>query len=391
MQASETITISHSPVEPLGDGASSPPPRQLTVPRQLGPVKMQRELGRGGMGVVWLDRHELLHRDVAVKFMLTALEADDPGFAMFLAGARAASAVRHLGLTGILHADVIDAVPYLVMEYVDGFSAADLLDRFGLLSAEASIAIMRQVCDSVAELHDRAIVHRDIKPSNILIDGDGRAYVTDFGLTCVRPQAEAHVAGTPAYMAPEMLLGQVSPRSDVYALGVSMCELLTGSRTLSQLTDSRIDPMLIDLIERATKLDPIYRFKTARHLQRALAKSVPKASDDARIVARLIAQMRCADPDAPEAIVPQSGGNYFETIATLAKKKESERAQVSMTASAQPSPPPPIPPALLPPPLPQSTISAPPIAPASDNQQSTPIAPKPKPASSWIRRLFGAR
>lgn len=373
MLTDDTITISLLPVESLTDGSSSEPPRQITVPRQLGPVKMQRELGRGGMGVVWLGRHELLGRDVAVKFMLQAVEADDPGFLMFLAGARAASAVRHLGLTQIHHADVIERVPYLVMEYVDGFSAADLLDRFGLLSLEASLAIMRQVCDSVAELHDRSIVHRDIKPSNVLLDADGRAYVTDFGLTCLRPQGESRVAGTPAYMAPEMLLGQISPRSDVYALGVSMCEMLTGNRTLSQLSDSRIDPRVIELIERATKSDPIYRFKTARHLLRALSDIGPKQIDDYRVLSRLIASMRAANDNSPDAIVPQtggSGGNYFETIATLAKKKESERAQATMDQGANINPPP-IPPALpIQPPLPTT-------------------APLAQPKSSWIRRLFG--
>src|SRR5262245_51264217 len=101
-----TITQSGTPMQQAlagaADGASSlpqPPPapaREVTIPRQLGPVKLNRELGRGGMGVVWLGRHELLNRDVAVKFMLNATDADDPGFKMFLAGARAAAAVRHL-------------------------------------------------------------------------------------------------------------------------------------------------------------------------------------------------------------------------------------------------------------------------------------------------------
>ena len=280
----DTITISLLPADPTSDPDHGAPvakraePKQIVVPRQLGPVKMQRELGRGGMGVVWLAWHELLSRDVAVKFMLHAVETDDPGFAVFLAGARAASAVRHLGLTGILHADVIEAVPYLVMEYVDGFSAADVLDRFGLLSVETTVAIMRQVSDAVAELHDRAILHRDIKPSNVLLDGDGRAYVTDFGLTCARGQTgDVRVAGTPAYMAPEMMNGQTSPRSDVFALGVSMFELLTGGRTLSQLADSQLEPRIIELIERATKQDPIYRFKTARHFQRAPGRARRKA------------------------------------------------------------------------------------------------------------------
>ena len=109
-----------------------------------------------------------------------------------------------------------------------------------------------------------------------------------------------------------------------------MCELLTGSRTLSQLADNRIDVRLIELIERATKQDPIYRFKTAVTFT-ALADLGGKPADDERTLVRLIAQMRTVGTNSPDAITPQtgsgrSGGNYFETIATLAKKRESERA-----------------------------------------------------------------
>jgi serine/threonine protein kinase len=337
------------------------------------------------MGVVWLGWHELLSRDVAVKFMLHATEADDPGFAMFLAGARAAGAVRHLGLTGILHADVIANVPYLVMEYVAGFSAGDVLDRFGLLNAETTIAIMRQVSDAVAELHDRAILHRDIKPSNILLDGDGRAYVTDFGLTCVRGQAgDVRVAGTPDFMAPEVLDGQFSPRSDVFALGVSMFELLTGGRAIAQLADSRLDPRIVELIERATKSDAIYRFKTARHFQRVLDDLGGNPADDQRVVSRLVARMRLpADSNHPDAISTETGnagstgsGNYFETIAALAKKHEHDR---TIAADSIARPP------VIPPPLPKIDPTLP---------VSEPVEPPPPPAeskSSWLRKLFGKR
>src|SRR5262249_35823688 len=159
-------------------------------------------------------------REVAVKFLLNAVDADDPGFQAFLVGARAAAAVRHLGLTAIHHADVVEDIPYLVMEYVAGPSAAELLAAHGALPLAPALALMLQVTDAVAELHEHGIVHRDIKPSNVLIDSNGRAYVTDFGLTCLRRDGDSRVAGTPAYMAPEMFHGQVSPRSDVFALGV---------------------------------------------------------------------------------------------------------------------------------------------------------------------------
>ncbi|MGH7176058.1 MAG: hypothetical protein ACREJC_01645, partial [Tepidisphaeraceae bacterium] len=120
MSDTGTVTVSHPSIEQAAT---------LTLPTRIGPVTLVRELGRGGMGVVWLGRHELLGRDVAVKFLLGAVaDQSDPGFAQFLTGARAAATVRHLGLTAIHHADLIDGVPYLVMEYIDGPTLADVLD-----------------------------------------------------------------------------------------------------------------------------------------------------------------------------------------------------------------------------------------------------------------------
>ena len=114
MQTDDTVTLTRSPA---ASPASSAPAGQVVIPRELGHVRLLRELGRGAMGVVWLGHDTLLDRRVAVKFLLNAASGpDDPGFERFLQGARAAAKVRHPALAGLHHAEVVNAVPYLVME-----------------------------------------------------------------------------------------------------------------------------------------------------------------------------------------------------------------------------------------------------------------------------------
>src|SRR5690349_5147159 len=133
MSAKETIPLTRTI---RMDGA--PAAEEIVVPRRLGSVTLTRELGRGGMGVVWLGRDEMLDRDVAVQFTLSAVSsADEPRFATFLAGAKAAAAVRHPYLTSMLHAGLVEghgAIPCLVMEYIDGPAASQLITSKGALT-----------------------------------------------------------------------------------------------------------------------------------------------------------------------------------------------------------------------------------------------------------------
>jgi serine/threonine-protein kinase len=176
---------------------------------------------------------ELLGRTVAIKLILPDL-LDEPGFLRrFLAEARAMASVRHPGVVAIhdFHGD--DASAYLVMEYVEGDPLSRVLSRSGRLSAERTMDLLRQAALALQAVHDRGIVHRDVKPANLMVRPDGTIAVADFGIAL----GTAHTAltnsgavlGTPAYLAPEQVLGQAaSPRSDVYALGVVGYECLTG-------------------------------------------------------------------------------------------------------------------------------------------------------------------
>ena len=171
--------------------------------------------------------------------------------------ARAAASVRHPNLTQIFHADLDGSTPYLVLEYVPGPTLRQLLDHAAELSVPVTVAVVGDVASAVAELHARGIIHRDIKPSNVLVDQEGRVFVTDFGLAIRRSHSvptgasETDFAGTPAYMAGEMFEGRVSARTDVYAMGVMAFQLLTGSTPFSgtflELRDKQVrEPLPVE-------------------------------------------------------------------------------------------------------------------------------------------------
>jgi serine/threonine protein kinase len=274
------------------------------------------------------------------------------GVAQFLAEVRAAAAVRHASLTQIYHADVASDTPYLVMEYVDGPSLRVLLDRVGPLPVEVALAVMEDAAAAVGALHAQGLLHRDLKPANVLVGGSdgadahGRVRVTDFGLAVRRPapgagSAAVAIAGTPLYMAPELFDGRASPRTDVYALGVMMFELLTGrppfdGATLDEvrqahaarplpadlLTARSVPGLLIELIERATNKQGVFRYKTANDLHRALRAAGPTNRLDANRakteLTRLI--IRCRLGEAPAGIIHGSdsaGSGELPTRASL--------------------------------------------------------------------------
>ena len=357
MTTYETITLTRTTA-----GAASQ--AEFVIPRKLLNVRLVREIGRGGMGVVWLGRDELLNRDVAAKFLLNMVSgADDPGFQRFIGGARAAAAVRHPGLTAIHHADLISGLPYLIMEYVRGPTLSHLVRRYGALEPGVALAATASVGDAIAALHEQRILHRDIKPANVLLDDDGNTYVTDFGLACPRPSATAAggLAGTPAYMAPEMFDGVVTERGDVYALGVMLYQLLTGrlpyEGTLEELRrQHRDEPLpceplrarklndeIIDLLQRATNKDAVFRYKSALHFAQRLRSAVdaPAIIDEGcRALGHLVArhgdeQQTARGPEAGEA-TPSS---YYATLAARAARKRGD-TPTPHDAEAEESPPP---------------------------------------------------
>ena len=208
---------------------------QGELPRDFGAYELLREIGRGGMGVVYKARQKDLDRPVALKMILASHLASPEHIRRFQSEARAAARLRHSHIVPIHEVGQLAGQHYFTMEYIEGESLAERIAR-GPVHVQTAVRLLGAVARAVEHLHQQGIVHRDLKPSNILLDGEGEPYVTDFGLAKIFvPGAEMTatgvIAGTPSYMAPEQASGhgvEVGPAADVYSLGAILYELLTG-------------------------------------------------------------------------------------------------------------------------------------------------------------------
>ena len=198
-----------------------------------GRYSLDRELGRGGMGAVWLGRDEVLGREVAVKRLGLAPGAESPDLERAEREARLAARLSHPHVVAVY--DLVDEEQqqYLVMEYVEGTNLSGLLRARGPLLPDAAAALLGQAADALAAAHAAGIVHRDVKPSNMLVGEDGQLKLSDFGIA--RADADASltqtglVTGSPAYLAPEVASGgTATDASDVWSLGASLFHALTG-------------------------------------------------------------------------------------------------------------------------------------------------------------------
>jgi eukaryotic-like serine/threonine-protein kinase len=209
-------------------------PKLGELPRDFGPYELIREIGRGGMGVVYEARQKGLERSVAVKMILAGNLASPDAVRRFQVEAKAAARLRHSNIVHIHEVGQFNGQDFFAMEFIKGQSLAQRI-RSGPVDSHEAVRLVATVARAVEHLHQQGIVHRDLKPSNILLDADGQPYVTDFGLAKLTEGADmtatGAIAGTPSYMAPE----QASPRraeitqaTDVYSLGAILYELLTG-------------------------------------------------------------------------------------------------------------------------------------------------------------------
>jgi eukaryotic-like serine/threonine-protein kinase len=212
------------------------PPQQEGDLGALGPYRVQAELGRGGMGIVLLAYDQELRRTVALK-VLPPDRADDNARARFVREARAAAGLDHDHIVPVFAvANPPDGPPYLVMPYIDGQTLAERIKAEGRLDPWAAARICLQVAEGLVAAHKAKLVHRDIKPANIILErARGRAKIMDFGLarTTALPGGITQagtVLGTPHYMSPEQVQApdRIDERTDVYSLGVTLYEALTG-------------------------------------------------------------------------------------------------------------------------------------------------------------------
>ena len=202
-----------------------------------------RELGRGGMGVVYLAEQSSPKRNVALKLLSPALSHDERFRERFARESEAAATTEHPNIVPIYAAGEAEGSLYIAMRYVEGTDLRELIVRDGALPAERAIATISQVASALDTAHARGMVHRDVKPGNILLDANGHAYLTDFGLI-KRNEVSTGITqtgqfmGSVDYCAPEQIKGEeVDARTDVYSLGCVLYECLTGQTPFPRDTD----------------------------------------------------------------------------------------------------------------------------------------------------------
>lgn len=202
-------------------------------------------LARGGMGQVMVGRDTRLDREIAVKFLrLPDGEQDLDMVRRFVRESRITAGLQHPGVPAVFDGGSEDGHHYLVMQRVHGIGLHDLISEQGQLSVGWAACVCAQVCSVLSAAHGASLVHRDLKPANMMLEPDGTVKVLDFGLAVALDRADmsqitrtGHTPGTPAYMAPEQLLaGASTPLSDLYALGCTLHEMLTGQRVFTAST-----------------------------------------------------------------------------------------------------------------------------------------------------------
>jgi eukaryotic-like serine/threonine-protein kinase len=198
-----------------------------------GRYRLEAKLGSGGMSTVYLARDGTLDRQVAVKVMHREMSEQPDQLERFRQEARAVAKISHPNVVAVIDAGEDGGHPYIVFEYVEGETLKQRINRVGALGTQEALAYAIEIARGLTVAHSRNMVHRDIKPQNVLIDAEGRAKLTDFGISRQLEQdgmtATGRVLGTTDYVAPEQAMGHpVDPRSDIYSLGVVLYEMLVG-------------------------------------------------------------------------------------------------------------------------------------------------------------------
>jgi serine/threonine protein kinase len=303
-----------------------------------GRYRLEAKLGSGGMSTVYLARDTTLDRPVAVKVMHREMSEQADQLERFRQEARAVAKISHPNVVAVIDAGEDGGYPYIVFEYVEGETLKARINRIGALDVQESLAYAIEIARGLTVAHARKMIHRDIKPQNVLIDAEGRAKLTDFGISRQLEQdgmtATGRVLGTTDYVAPEQAMGRgADQRSDIYSLGVVLFEMLTGHVPFE--ADSQVGVAMKHVNEELPDVQgdrPELSAATALVVERATAKDPTKRYAD-------IGEMIDDLSTALEVEAARAGSTTGEATSVLeavpsAKRKLSSRARWSWGAIA---------------------------------------------------------
>jgi serine/threonine protein kinase len=325
-----------------GGGMKWTPPSPEHMARLLSQYDEWKELGRGGMGAVYKARQISLDRPVAVKVLPPEGAPDEAQFiTRFKNEAKLMARLNHPGVVSVFDfGETSEGQLYFVMEYVDGSDVAELIRKNQKLSPDQALEIMGHVCDALAYAHKHGVIHRDIKPANILINGEGRVKVADFGLakmddpSLTSALTRTHVTmGTPDFVAPEALIAGtvLDHRADLYAVGVMLYQMLTGElpRGMFKMPSVRgggeIDPRIDAIIAKAMQPERDARYQSSTQIRKDL--------DAIRATPRHASRVTDLEASGREAPAPDGESERQSSPARTAPRKFGMLTLASVSAA----------------------------------------------------------
>jgi serine/threonine-protein kinase len=298
-QLERSLSLGRIVTTPDAAGVSQMPTTFMNVAAALeGRYQILKELGRGGMGIVFQAYDKQLKEQVAIKILSPLLGSDPDALERLKREVSAARRITHTNVIRIHDISEVNGLHYICMEYFHGSSLKEFIKRAGMLSPMQAFHIASQVCDGLQAAHGQGVIHRDLKSQNIILDTSNRVKIIDFGLARTTHMegltASGLILGTPEYMAPEQVSGKkVDERADIYSFGIILYELFTGRVPFTgdsaiavgfmQLKEDppppthfnpNLSPQIERVILRALEKDPLQRYPSIEELKQELEKAV---------------------------------------------------------------------------------------------------------------------
>jgi len=313
---------------------------QIETGSIIGGFQMEKELGRGGMGVVY-KAHELsLNRMVALKILSERLSGDNEFIKRFKREAKVVAALNHPHIVNILSYGEEEGLYYFAMEYVKGTDLGQILKEKKSMPLEEALPIAMQIADALEEAAAKGVVHRDLKPSNIMIDSMGRIKITDYGIACFQ-DADAKLTqtglymGTPEYSSPEQASGaKLDIRSDIYSMGALLYKMVSGEppvtgesplAVMAKIITEPIRPIatvnpslpkpVCELIDKMTSKDINQRFQSPTEAMDAIVSCMGQLHIEPPVTGRIPASRPAPPPPPP---IPEEKGNRTKMLAMAA-------------------------------------------------------------------------